>query len=65
MKKIILIFLSKLILLTVANAETFSNALLKAYKNNSELNAERENINISEQELKISQDQEFKQRKDL
>ena len=55
MKKIILIFLSKLILLTVANAETFSNALLKAYKNNSELNAERENINISEQELKISQ----------
>ena len=55
MKKIILIFLSKLILLNVANAETFSNALLKAYKNNSELNAERENINISEQELKISQ----------
>jgi len=55
MKKIILIFLSKLILLTVANAEAFSNALLKAYKNNSELNAERENINISEQELKISQ----------
>ena len=29
-------------------------ALSKAFKNNSELNAERENINISEQELKIS-----------
>ena len=27
----------------------------KAYKNNPELNAERESINISEQELKISQ----------
>tara|TARA_B100000029_G_scaffold316245_1_gene308625 strand:- start:69 stop:1364 length:1296 start_codon:yes stop_codon:yes gene_type:complete len=55
MKKIIFIFLSKFILLTFANAETFSVALSKAYKNNSELNAERENINISEQELKISQ----------
>ena len=40
---------------TNVNAETFFNALSKAYKNNSELNAERENINISEQELKISQ----------
>ena len=47
--------MSKFILLTFANAETFSVALSKAYKNNSELNAERENINISEQELKISQ----------
>ena len=37
------------------NAETFTTALSKAYKNNSELNAERENVNISEQELKISQ----------
>ena len=37
------------------NAEIFTTALSKAYKNNSELNAERENINISEQELKISQ----------
>tara|TARA_B100001123_G_C15288224_1_gene1016413 strand:- start:300 stop:1595 length:1296 start_codon:yes stop_codon:yes gene_type:complete len=54
MKKIIFIFLSKFILLTFANAETFSIALSKAYKNNSELNAERENINVSEQELKIS-----------
>ncbi len=30
-------------------------ALMKAYKNNSELNAERENIFVSEEELKISQ----------
>ena len=31
-----------------------SKALLEAYKNNPELNAERESLNISEQELKIS-----------
>jgi outer membrane protein len=42
-------------LISGLNAETFTTALSKAYKNNSELNAERENINISEQELKISQ----------
>ena len=42
-------------LITVVSAETFTTALSKAYKNNSELNAERENIKISEQELKISQ----------
>ena len=37
-----------------ANAETFSAALKRAYNNNNELNAERESLNISEQELKIS-----------
>ena len=42
-------------LISGLNAETFTTALSKAYKNNSELNAERENISISEQELKISQ----------
>ena len=36
------------------NAESFTSALSKAFKNNSELNAERENIIISKQELKIS-----------
>ena len=36
------------------NAETFSAALKKAYNDNNELNAERESLNISEQELKIS-----------
>ena len=35
-------------------AETLTAALKKAYKNNPELNAERESINISEQELKVS-----------
>ena len=55
MKKILLILISSLLVTVNLNAESFSIALSKAYKNNSELNAERENIIISEQELKISQ----------
>ena len=43
-----------LLLLTSVNAETFTVALKKTYNNNPELNAERESLNISEQELKIS-----------
>ena len=35
-------------------AETLNAALERAYKSNPELNAERESINISEQELKVS-----------
>ena len=35
-------------------AETLSEALNQAYKNNPELNAERENIKVSEENLKIS-----------
>ncbi len=35
-------------------AETFISALKRAYETNPELNAERENLNISEQELNIS-----------
>ena len=54
MKKFLLIVFSFLFLFTYANAETFSAALKKAYKNNPELNAERESLNISEQELNIS-----------
>jgi len=41
-------------LITNLNAEIFSVALKKAYDNNPELNAERESLNISEQELKIT-----------
>ena len=54
MKKIILIFFGTFLLFSKVNAETFSSALSKAYKNNSELNAERENINVSEQDLNIA-----------
>ena len=35
-------------------AETFNSALKRAYENNTELNAERQNLKISEQEFKIS-----------
>jgi len=45
----LLIFYSKNVL-----AVSLSEALLWAYKNNAELNAERENIEISKQDLKIS-----------
>ena len=55
MKKFLLIIIGSLLIITNSNAESFSEALSKAFKNNSELNAERENIIISEQELKISQ----------
>ena len=55
MIKVLFIITSIIFLINNANAETFSAALSKAFKNNSELNAERENIIISEQELKISQ----------
>ena len=55
MKRFFLIFISSsLLLFTNGYAETFSAALKKAYNNNPELNAERESLNISEQELKIS-----------
>ena len=54
MKKILIIFFGSFLISSNVNAETFSSALSKAFKNNSELNAERENINVSEQELKIS-----------
>ena len=54
MKILFKIFLLLITLNSIALAETFTSALKKAYKNNSELNAERESINISKQELKVS-----------
>jgi len=54
MKKFLVITFGFFFILTSANAETFFNALKKAYQNNPELNAERESLNISEQELNIS-----------
>jgi outer membrane protein len=54
MIRILFIIISFIFLLNNANAETFSAALKKAYNNNPELNAERESLNISEQELNIS-----------
>jgi len=54
MKKIILIIFSVLFLNQHVLAVTLFEALTEAYKNNTDLNAERENINISEEDLKIS-----------
>ena len=54
MIRIFFIIISFIFLLNNAYAETFSVALKKAYNDNNELNAERESLNISEQELKIS-----------
>ena len=54
MKNFFLIVSSYLFLVSSVNAENFNTALKKAHLNNSELNAERENIYISEEELKIS-----------
>jgi outer membrane protein len=54
MKKIFIFIFCYLSILTCVNAETFTVALKKAFNNNSELNAERESLNISEQNLKIS-----------
>ena len=54
MKLIFKIFLILIIPLNFVLAETLSSALKRAYDTNPELNAERESINISEQELKVS-----------
>ena len=54
MKKIILILFSVLFLNQQVLAVTLFEALTEAYKNNPELNAERENINVSKENLKIS-----------
>ena len=54
MKKFFIITLSYLFFLSGVSAETFSTALKKTYNDNPELNAERESLNISEQELNIS-----------
>ena len=61
MKKFILFISVSLFLFTNVNAETFSDALKKTYNNNPELNAERESLNISEQEYKISASSYFPQ----
>ena len=54
MIRILFIITSFIFLLNNASAETFTAALKRAYNNNPELNAERESLNISEQELRIS-----------
>ena len=54
MKKIFIISLSLILFNQQALAVTLSEALLQAYNNNPELKAERENIKISKEDLKIT-----------
>ena len=54
MKKIFITLFSVLFLNQQVLAVNLFEALSEAYKNNTDLNAERENINISESNLKIS-----------
>jgi outer membrane protein len=57
MKKIILIFLSAIFLNGNAFSVPLSKALLQAYNENPVLNAERENIQVSKEDVKISRSQ--------
>jgi outer membrane protein len=57
MKKIFLILLSLTLFNGNVFAVTLSQALLQAYKENPELNAERENIEVSKEDVKISRSQ--------
>ena len=54
MKKIILIIISLTLFIPKVFAVTLSEALTQAYNNNPELNAERENIKVSKEDLNIS-----------
>ena len=53
MKKFIFILFFPIFYFENLLAETLSEALNQAYKNNPKLNAERENIKVSEENLKI------------
>ena len=59
MKIIFKIFLILIFSLNSLLAETLNSALKRAYDTNPELNAERESINISEQELNVSRSSYF------
>ena len=54
MKKIFFIFIASIILQGTSYAVNLSDALLEAFLNNPELNAERENLNASKEDLNIS-----------
>ena len=54
MKKILLILLTLILVNQKVFAVSLSQALLQAYINNPELNAERENIQVSKEDLNIS-----------
>ena len=53
MKKIFLVLILTIVYVENASAETLLKALKQAFNNNVELNAERENLKVSEQDLKF------------
>ncbi len=55
MKKIFIIVITSLLYLSNALAVTLLDALNLTYQNNIQLNAERENIKVSEEDIKISE----------
>ncbi len=59
MKKIFFILILTFIFAENAFADSLLKALKQAYNNNVELNAERENLIISEQDLKITKSEYF------
>ncbi len=54
MKKILLVIVFTIISINYAFSVTLTEALIQTYKNNTELNAERENIKVSQKDLIIS-----------
>ena len=54
MKKILLIAVFTIISINYAFSATLTEALIQTYKNNTELNAERENVKVSQKDLIIS-----------
>ena len=54
MKKIIISFLLSTLFFNNGNAVSLYQALNETYKNNTQLNAERENINAAEEDINIS-----------
>tara|TARA_B100000902_G_C27298073_1_gene911199 strand:+ start:936 stop:2231 length:1296 start_codon:yes stop_codon:yes gene_type:complete len=59
MKKIISILIFNLFIFSDVVAQNLFEALQKSYNNNTELNAERQNLDVSQQDLKISKSEYF------
>ena len=55
MKKILILISLTLLYFSNVSAVTLYDALNQTYQNNIQLNAERENIKVSEQDIKISE----------
>ena len=59
MKNIIILLTLIILNINHVQAVTLKEALVQAYKNNPELNAERESLKVSNEDLKISKSEFF------